>query len=145
MWPRHPLVVRPEHGQRPVRRWRSDFGPYATNAGWAIPRRYPERPGVGDPAAGHHNRRDGTTLTLPTLSGDGASALAVNDRGQAVGESGFMSTKNPTPVLWQHGEVFNLAVRGVGGKRALGINDRGEIIGTGYGQIPDAVLYIPGS
>ena len=72
---------------------------------------------------------------LPPLPGDSvAAAIAVNDRGQIVGGSGFCGPVSTAvsahAVLWQDGSPIDLGnLGGVINNYAAGINSRGEIIG----------------
>jgi probable HAF family extracellular repeat protein len=80
--------------------------------------------------------RRGEIEVLPMLPGDTvATALAINDNGQAVGTSGLC--QGPTSglalrhaVLWQHDTVTNLgSLGGVMSNAANGINNRGQVVG----------------
>jgi probable HAF family extracellular repeat protein len=72
---------------------------------------------------------------LPPLSGDSiAGAIAINDRGQVVGGSGFCgpvsSAVSVHAVLWQNGSPIDLGnLGGALNNVATGINSRGEVIG----------------
>jgi len=78
----------------------------------------------------------GQIEVLPVFPGDTvATALAINDNGQAVGTSGLC--QGPTSglalrhaALWQHDTVTNLgSLGGVMSNAANGINNRGQVVG----------------
>jgi probable HAF family extracellular repeat protein len=80
--------------------------------------------------------RQGQIEVLPVFPGDTvATALAINDNGQAVGTSGLC--QGPTSglalrhaVLWQQDTVTNLgSLGGVMSNAANGINNRGQVVG----------------
>jgi probable HAF family extracellular repeat protein len=80
--------------------------------------------------------RRGQIEVLPVFPGDTvATALAINDNGQAVGTSG--PCQGPTSglalrhaVLWQHDTLTNLgSLGGVMSNAANGINNRGQVVG----------------
>jgi probable HAF family extracellular repeat protein len=80
--------------------------------------------------------RRGQLEVLPVFPGDTvATALAINDHGQAVGTSGLC--QGPTSglalrhaVLWQHDTVTKLgSLGGVMSNAANGINNRGQVAG----------------
>jgi probable HAF family extracellular repeat protein len=82
--------------------------------------------------------RRGQIEVLPVFPGDTvATALAINDNGQAVGTSGLC--QGPTSgsglalrhaVLWQRDTVTNLgSLGGVMSNAANGINNRGQVVG----------------
>jgi len=79
---------------------------------------------------------DGTVTHLPTLGGTGSfagnSACAVNNQGQAVGQSDLPGDTSAHAVLWQNGVLTDLGVfPGDSSSLALNINDRGEVVGVG--------------
>jgi len=71
--------------------------------------------------------------------GGDSTALAINGRGQAVGQSGrywFAGPSDTRALLWQEGRVHDLndcipAGSGWVLASARGINDRGWIVGAG--------------
>jgi uncharacterized membrane protein len=71
--------------------------------------------------------RHGAMNALPTLGGNSAQAMGVNNRGQVVGLA-----ENSTAVIWgpRPGEIQTLApLAGDISAWAIGINDREQIIG----------------
>jgi probable HAF family extracellular repeat protein len=87
---------------------------------------------IWEPAAGQIQE-------LPPLPGDTVGfALGLNDKGEAVGSSGFCANTplvplaaGPHAVLWQNGSPIDLG--NLGGKLlnvAAAINNRGEVVGT---------------
>jgi probable HAF family extracellular repeat protein len=68
---------------------------------------------------------------LPTFPGDpDGLALAINDQGQAVGQSGNCSTFGVHALLWQNGTVTDLG--NLGGTHNNGpqdINNQGQVVG----------------
>jgi probable HAF family extracellular repeat protein len=86
--------------------------------------------------------RDGLLTTLPAVQGpEGTSrALAINERGQVVGDSatdifgGDHVQQHAT--LWDDGEAIDLGSLG-GDSVALGINRRGQIVGFSQDMVVD--------
>ena len=68
---------------------------------------------------------------LPPLPGDtGASAAAINDKGQAVGTSGTCAVGPIEAVLWEKGKPIDLGnLGGAVFNIAFALNNRGQIIG----------------
>jgi probable HAF family extracellular repeat protein len=67
---------------------------------------------------------------LPPFGGTAAQALAINDKGQVVGQSGCVATGNFYAVLWEHGIPINLgSLGGVGGNIPFDINNKGQVVG----------------
>lgn len=74
--------------------------------------------------------QDGRVEALPIFPGDShGRALANNDRGQVVGESGSCVNFFAHALLWDHGRVT--ALSGLGGSftGAFWINNEGDVIG----------------
>jgi len=73
---------------------------------------------------------------LPTIPGDSrGGAVAINDRGQAVGFSGNCTTPLHA-VLWEDGTAMDLGNLGSEiGNVATAINNRGQVVG--YSDLPD--------
>jgi len=74
---------------------------------------------------------DGMIKELPTVSDDpDGHAVAINDRGQAVGSSGNCTNPTLHAVLWKHGHAKDLSnLGGTTNNIALAINDRGQVVG----------------
>jgi probable HAF family extracellular repeat protein len=71
---------------------------------------------------------DGKAQALPTVGRDpDGFAIAINDQGQAVGDSGNCAGAIHG-VLWENGKAWPLPDLG-GGAIAQGINDQGQIVG----------------
>jgi probable HAF family extracellular repeat protein len=68
---------------------------------------------------------------LPTFSEDpDGEAVAINDRGQAIGHSGTCIHPNLHAVLWQDGTAINLGnLGGTRGNLSVDINNRGQVVG----------------
>jgi probable HAF family extracellular repeat protein len=78
---------------------------------------------------------DGSVTHLPTLGGSGAvfgnSACAINNRGEAVGQSDLTGDTTGHGVLWHNGAATDLGVfPGDFASLAFNINDFGQVIGT---------------
>jgi len=71
---------------------------------------------------------NGKAQALPTVGGDpDGFAIAINDQGQAVGDSGNCAGAIHA-VLWENDKAWPLSDLG-GGAIAQGINDQGQIVG----------------
>lgn len=72
---------------------------------------------------------------LPLFPGDAVGATsAINDKGQAVGGTGFCATPGTAPLthalLWDNGKITNLgSLGGVMNNFAVSINNRGQAVG----------------
>ncbi len=89
--------------------------------------------------------KDGHVIDLGTLGGNGASANAINDRGQIFG--GALNTI-PDPdssfpffvpgatqvhaVLWEHGKIFDLGTLGGTDSVVYQANERGQAMGISF-------------
>jgi len=75
---------------------------------------------------------NGRARALPTVDGDpDGFANAINDKGQAVGDTGICGGVGPSAihaVLWENDKAFLLPDLGTGGT-AFGISNRGQIVG----------------
>jgi probable HAF family extracellular repeat protein len=72
---------------------------------------------------------EGKAQPLPTVGSDpDGVAFAINDQGQAVGDSGICAGAIHA-VLWENGTAFPLPDLGTGAI-AQGINNQGQIVGT---------------
>jgi probable HAF family extracellular repeat protein len=78
---------------------------------------------------------DGSVTHLPTLGGSGNvfgnSACAINNHGEAVGQSDLTGDSTGHGVLWHNGSAIDLGVfPGDFASLAFNINDFGQVIGT---------------
>lgn len=75
-------------------------------------------------------RKPEDAIVIGTLGGPTSLLFAVNDRGQAVGNSGVTSVSDQHAILWVDGRTIDLGVLpGDGASFATGINDRNQIVG----------------
>jgi probable HAF family extracellular repeat protein len=87
-------------------------------------------------------------IDLGTLPGSTDSmAVAINDRGQAVGYSYVPTYKEEEPVtqratLWQGGRTIHLGTLGGTYSEAIAINDRGQVVGTSETATGDWKLFL---
>lgn len=86
---------------------------------------------------------NGRPRALPLPSGDvDGFAVWINDRGQAVGNTGNCNNPMTHAVLWEDGKVSTLPDLGNGdGAIAYGINNRGQIVGAVFADSGGAVRY----
>ena len=71
-----------------------------------------------------------TLVSLGTLGGGTSKALAINERGEIVGDSS-RADGSTHGFLWRNGKMADLGVLAGGDfSSAQGINDRGEIVGV---------------
>lgn len=93
---------------------------------------------------------DGTITELGTLGGSSTGALAINDRGQVVGESvsGDGGDYHWSAFLWDGGVMTDVGAIGrYARSEAVDINNSGHVIGSGRGPDPwcgGSFLYEPG-
>ena len=71
---------------------------------------------------------------LGTLGGCCSQAVAINERGQIIGEADTRANyEEGDPIshafLWQNGKLRDLGTLGAGPSQASAINDRGQIVG----------------
>jgi probable HAF family extracellular repeat protein len=79
--------------------------------------------------------RDGLVVDLGTLPGGTDSlAVAINNSGQIVGQSNKSLGGDPVPVLWEDGQIIELAAP-PGFGLAQDINESGRIAGIGGGVV----------
>jgi probable HAF family extracellular repeat protein len=68
---------------------------------------------------------------LPQLGGTAAYANAINDNGDAVGQSGCVATNTFLAVLWRHGRPINLGgLGGIFGNLAFDVNNKDQVVGV---------------
>ncbi|HVH47547.1 MAG TPA: hypothetical protein VM925_34665 [Labilithrix sp.] len=105
---------------------------------YVIPRAVNERgqvvgsaPAAGDSSVHAFFWDDGSMVDLGTLGGSESHALAMNDRGEAVGyaalKGGTVATR---ATLWRNGEIVDLGELGGGFSIAGDINAAGQIVGN---------------
>lgn len=77
-----------------------------------------------------------------------SNASAINNRGQIAGQSeidavdSVLGIKEVRPVVWQHGQIFNLGTLGGSEGTAYGINNKGQIAGFAQNSITDPLSFI---
>jgi probable HAF family extracellular repeat protein len=86
--------------------------------------------------------RGGTLRDLGTLGGSTSYAVAINDRGQIVGNSDTAAERNHA-FVWENGTMTDLGALSGGVSEAIAINASGQIIGTSEtrGGYDHAVLW----
>jgi probable HAF family extracellular repeat protein len=80
-------------------------------------------------------RRDGKTTSLGTGGWDSSDAVAINDRGQIIGNRWLKAGEHA--FLWQNGEMRDLGTLGGTKSEATALNARGDVVGdstTASGQ-----------
>jgi probable HAF family extracellular repeat protein len=87
----------------------------------------------------------GTMIDLGTLGGAWGFPVALNNRGQVIGQSNLAGDKTYDPFLWDRGKLIDLFTNGVGGDliNAFAINDGSDIVGNALfaGGKVDAALW----
>jgi probable HAF family extracellular repeat protein len=83
---------------------------------------------------------DGKMLDLGTLGGTCGLAMALNNRGQVVGQSNLAGDQTAHPFLWDKGTLSDLGTLGGTFGMPLWINDAGEIVGGATNQNDQAIL-----
>jgi probable HAF family extracellular repeat protein len=85
----------------------------------------------------------GRVHEFPTIPGDPDGFVnAINDKGQAVGDTVTCNLSSGHPVLWQNGEVTDITVADLGIDLS-DLNNSGEATGTGFDAngIAHAILW----
>jgi len=83
---------------------------------------------------------DGKMVDLGTLGGTCGLAMALNNRGQVVGQSNLAGDQTRHPFLWDKGTLSDLGTLGGTFGMALWVNDVGEIVGGATNQNDQAIL-----
>jgi probable HAF family extracellular repeat protein len=83
---------------------------------------------------------DGKMVDLGTLGGTCGLAMALNNRGQVVGQSNLAGDQTAHPFLWDKGGLSDLGTLGGTFGNALWINDAGQIVGGAANQNDQAIL-----
>lgn len=116
---------------------------------------------AGNPATFQHSFawlwQDGKKTALGTLGGSWSGPVAINNRGQVVGQSFLAGDTLVHPFLWQHGRMTDLGLlpgdtQGIG----IDITDQGTVLGLSClercrpvlwqaGQVVDLTPAIPAS
>ena len=75
--------------------------------------------------------KGGRVHELPTVGGDGVGvAFAVNDLGEAIGQTGPCSGETSHSVLWKNGKAIDLGnLGGSANNSPQGLNNFGQIVG----------------
>jgi probable HAF family extracellular repeat protein len=75
--------------------------------------------------------RDGKAEALPSLGGDRAIAVGINNNGDVVGSSAIVSGESTShAALWRNGEAIDLGTLGGTFSFALKVNEPGQVIGS---------------
>ena len=77
---------------------------------------------------------DGKMVDLGALGGTCGLSMALNNRGQVVGQSNLAGDQTAHPFLWDTGTLSDLGTLGGTFGMALWINDAGEIVGGATNQ-----------
>jgi probable HAF family extracellular repeat protein len=83
---------------------------------------------------------EGKMMDLGNLGGTCGLAMALNNRGQVVGQSNLAGDQTAHPFLWDKGALSDLGTLGGTFGMALWINDAGEIVGGATNQNDQAIL-----
>ena len=83
---------------------------------------------------------DGKMVDLGNFGGTCGLALAMNNRGQIVGQSNLAGDQTAHPFLWDKGTLSDLGTLGGTFGSALWVNDAGEIVGGATNQNDQAFL-----
>ncbi|RZS36998.1 putative HAF family extracellular repeat protein [Herbihabitans rhizosphaerae] len=73
--------------------------------------------------------RDGKMIDLGTLGGPLSAALAVNDRGDVIGQSYTATSGEVHAFLWRDGRMIDLGAAPDGRSNAVQLTDTGQIVG----------------
>jgi probable HAF family extracellular repeat protein len=84
--------------------------------------------------------KNGKMLDLGTLGGTFASANALNNRGQVVGDSNIAGDSISHPFLWNHRRMKDLGTFGGNNGSARWINDAGQVVGRAEIPSPPRIL-----
>jgi probable HAF family extracellular repeat protein len=79
--------------------------------------------------------QNGRVTELGTLGGDSSEAIAVNERGQVLGES-TAADGTTHAFLWTRGHMVDLGRVGFHGGLDYALNDKGQAIGPGWTPSP---------
>jgi probable HAF family extracellular repeat protein len=83
---------------------------------------------------------NGKMVDLGTLGGTCGLPMALNNRGQVVGQSNLAGDQTAHPFLWDKGTLNDLGTLGGTFGDALWVNDAGEIVGGATNQNDQAFL-----
>jgi probable HAF family extracellular repeat protein len=83
---------------------------------------------------------DTKMVDLGNFGGTCGLAMALNDRGQIVGQSNLAGDQITHPFLWDKGTLSDLGTLGGTFGSALSVNDAGEIVGGATNQNDQAIL-----
>ena len=83
---------------------------------------------------------DGKMVDLGTLGGTCGLAMALNNRGQVVGQSNLAGDQTAHPFIWDKCTLSDLGTLGGTFGNALWVNDAGQIVGGATNQNDQAFL-----
>jgi probable HAF family extracellular repeat protein len=74
---------------------------------------------------------NGRMIDLGTLGGTSGGPIALNNRGQVLGNSNLAGDQSFDVFLWQNGQLIDLTAQSSGGRLLLAsaINDAGQVVG----------------